>query len=149
MMNCLHQGNGVAAGQVRVSTVPDASLPSQGGAEVGGRQIHAPTDQNRSITFSRDSSLPAASEENNMTNKLDLHRQSILTRVKAHKSYFNHCCTEIDLDLFQRCSVYFFSRACSPVLSKSPRALISLCAISQQFRHPETRLFEDTNAPAT
>jgi hypothetical protein len=42
----------------------------------------------------------AASEPNNQTHKLDMHRQGILTQGKICKSHVNLYCSEIDFGLF-------------------------------------------------
>jgi hypothetical protein len=58
--------------------------------------------QNPPVIFPRRFSFSAAVKANRQSNKLDLHRQRIVTEKKIYKSHFNRCCTEISFDLVER-----------------------------------------------
>jgi hypothetical protein len=76
-----------------------------------------PPGRNKVLRFFADFSVSVPSQSNshtNYTNKLDLHRQRILTQGKGKtcKSYLNLGCTKIDFALFQPWDVKFFDQAC-------------------------------------
>jgi hypothetical protein len=64
-----------------------------------------PADEKQSVTFP----TSAPSTINGQTNKLNLHRQSILIQSKTCKASFNFSYAEIALDLFQLWSLNFFN----------------------------------------